>query len=148
MPLLHGSILAEGAIVEVQLGLSLQEIRRLRKLGRPVPQPVLLKGMLDTGADVTCADPQSLANLPLPASGAIITHSPALGGQAATLLHDSGIRLVHPSGDPRQDYVVEDLLLAEMPLGVLGYEMLVGRDVLDHCRFVYDGKAGQFELDY
>ena len=44
--------------------------------------------------------------------------------------------------------MISDLLVVEVPLAVLGYQALVGRDVLGRCRFLYDGPSGRFKLTY
>ena len=41
-----------------------------------------------------------------------------------------------------------DLPVMELPLNVLGYQILVGRDVLSKCRFLYDGIEKRFMLKY
>jgi hypothetical protein len=53
-----------------------------------------------------------------------------------------------PSGDPRLHLVITDLTLAEVPLTALGYEALIGRDVLGRCRSLDDGPRGRFRLIY
>lgn len=73
---------------------------------------------------------------------------PAAGGWLTVIQRNAGLRVVHPSADPRQDLVAADLSIAEVSLGVLGYELLIGRDLLEMCRFVYDGLADVFELTW
>jgi hypothetical protein len=40
--------------------------------------------------------------------------------------------------------VAEDWLVCELPLGVLGYDAVIGRDILDLTRFIYDGLPRTF----
>ena len=44
--------------------------------------------------------------------------------------------------------IVHDLLVVELSLGLLPYQVLIGRDVLDACRFLYDGPHKRFRLGY
>lgn len=63
MPHLQAPLQVDGAIVDVQISLSRQEVNRLRQAGSPIPQPISLRGLLDTGADVSCVDPAALQGL-------------------------------------------------------------------------------------
>ena len=50
---------------------------------------------------------------------------------------------------PRGQHLAKrTLLVQELPISQLGYDVLIGRDLLASCRFVYDGRTGQFELSY
>jgi hypothetical protein len=55
---------------------------------------------------------------------------------------------VHPSGDPRESWVISDWTVADLPLGTLGYQALVGRDLLNRASLLYDGRPGTFSLTY
>jgi hypothetical protein len=46
------------------------------------------------------------------------------------------------------DLIVQNLLILEMPLGGLGYQALIGRDLLDRCDFFYGGRSQRFSLTY
>jgi hypothetical protein len=43
---------------------------------------------------------------------------------------------------------LQNLLVLEVPLAGLGYQTLLGRDVLDHCDFLYAGRRQRFSLTY
>jgi hypothetical protein len=73
---------------------------------------------------------------------------PALGGLSITIQRDAGLRFLHPSNVPGLDFVVDDILLSELSLNALGYQALIGRDVLDSCLFIMDGEANSFTLAY
>jgi hypothetical protein len=60
----------------------------------------------------------------------------------------AGLTVIHPSGDPALHLVLADLLVIDVPLRHLGYEALIGRDVLDACRFLYHGPRNRFRLAY
>jgi hypothetical protein len=148
MPRLTGVLRAEGALVAVEIGQSRSEVQRLRKAARPIPAPVSLHALLDTGAECSCAGPQAVAILSLPLANIGMVNIPALGGLTPTTQHESCLTVLHPSGDPERNLVVDGLLLAEALLAALGYEVLIGRDVLSKCRFVYDGPGERFKLSY
>ncbi len=104
MNTLSGPITAEGALVEVLLGLAAPDVQALRQTGRPVPAPVAIRAMLDVGAEITCVDGQVLA--PLVASGltrvrVVLVNAPATGGMSAASEYAASLTVVHPSGNPR-----------------------------------------------
>jgi hypothetical protein len=148
MPALSGLLEPEGAVVAVEIGLSRSEVQRLRNARRPIPPPVSRRGLLDTGAECCCVDPRALARLALPLANIGLANIPAIGGVTPTTEYIASLTVVHPSGDPRLNLVIGALHLAEVPLAVLGYEVLIGRDVLGRCRFLYDGPGGRFRLKY
>ena len=53
--------------------------------------------------------------------------------------YHASVTVVHSSGEPGQALVLQNLLVLEVPLAGLGYQTLLGRDVLDHCDFLYAG---------
>lgn len=148
MPRLSGVLEAEGALVAVEIGLSRAEVRRLRHAARPIPAVVSLRALLDTGAECSCVDPHAVGTLALPVQNIGLANVPAVGGLVPTILRDASLTVVHPSGDSRLNLVVADLSLAEVSLAALSYEVLIGRDVLDRCRFLYDGRGRRFRLTY
>jgi hypothetical protein len=148
VPRLSGLLQPEGALVAVEVGLSQTEVRRLRSAFRPIPAAVALHALLDTGAECSCVDPRAVATLALPFANVGLANIPALGGLAPITQYEACLTIVHPSGDSRLNLVVDGLFLAEVPLAALGYEVLIGRDVLARCRFMYDGPGGRFLLRY
>jgi hypothetical protein len=138
----------DGAIVPVRVGISGPDKQTLRAANRPIPQPVETTALLDTGAEVTCVDPAVLARLPLPSVGFTPVNLPAAGGLTGGGRFAGSLVLPHPSGRRRDNFEVSYLSLTELLLGVLGYEVIIGRDVLALCVFRFDGPALTFTLDY
>jgi hypothetical protein len=58
------------------------------------------------------------------------------------------LTLVHPSGYARANLVSRNLPVLEQPLNQLGYQALIGRDILDRCLLVYDGPGRAFTPGY
>ncbi len=148
MPTLTGVLEPEGALVTVEISLSRREVQRRRHALQPIPAAVSLRALIDTGSECSCADSRALALLTLPLKSIGLANLPAAGGLTPTTFHDASLTVVHPSGDARVNLVVGDLPLAEVSLAALGYEALVGRDVLGQCRFLYDGRGGRYRLSY
>jgi hypothetical protein len=89
-----------------------------------------------------------VGQLGLPFGGTAPVNLPAHGGLTFSILHDAGVTILHPSGRTQDHMAVLDLSVLELDLAALGYQALLGRDVLAQCRFVYDGPKGSFQLRY
>ena len=148
MPFLRGLLRPEGALVEVRLSWSAVQIRRLRQARRPVPPVIDAQALLDTGAEITCVDELLVQHLSLPLAQVTLANVPMLGGLRASPHYHAGIALTHPSGDPSQGLALPNLIVLEMPLAGLGYQVLIGRDVLDRCDFLYSGRRQRFTVAY
>jgi hypothetical protein len=148
MPVIKGPIQAEGALVDVELGWSASRVRQLRAALRPVPSPVRAKALLDTGAEMTCVDSPLIQMLGLPFGGTVTANVPAHGGVQFLAIHDASLIIFHPSGNPPDNLLVRDLSVLDLSLAALGYQVLIGRDVLAKCRFAYDGPKSRFRLAY
>jgi len=148
MPVLTGLLRDEGAVVEILLGWSAAGVRQERAALRPIPPPLQTRALLDTGAELTCVDASLIQQLNLPFAGTAPVNLPAHGGLTFSALHDASVTILHPSGRPRNHLAVLDLSVVELDLAALGYQALLGRDVLARCRFLYDGPKNTFQLRY
>lgn len=148
MPILTGNLIPEGALVDVLVGLSQSTVHGLRTALQPVPPPINTHALLDTGAEITCFDSALIQSLGLPSSGMVPAFVPALGGLGFAQLHDASLTIVHPSGNPWINLVIRDLTIMDVSLASLGYQVLIGRDVLAKCAFLYHGLKNRFRLSY
>ena len=73
---------------------------------------------------------------------------PLFGNVGVNTSHTAGITILHPSGHVGQSLVVPDLIVQALALRPLGFEALIGRDVLASCVLVYDGPVGSVTLAY
>jgi hypothetical protein len=134
--------------VRVALGWSAANVRQLRAALRPVPPPVDVQALVDSGAQVTCIDSTVVQTLGLPLGGFTLANIPASSGLTLGVQHDASLTILHPSGNAPLNLVLPDIPVLELAIGMLGYQALIGRDVLDCCRFVYHGPRGKFQLAY
>jgi hypothetical protein len=148
MPVLVAPLQPDGAIVEVLIGWSASDVHKLRMALQPIPASVSASALLDTGAEITCLDVSLVQALGLPVGGVVLANVPALGGPAGTIYRDINLTVVHPSGNSHDNLIEPNLTTLEVNLGPLGYQMLIGRDVLARCRFLYHGPRGRFRLAY
>jgi hypothetical protein len=148
MPVLSGTLQAEGALVEVLLGWSDAAVQAQRLALRPVPPSVQVQALVDTGAEVSCADPSLIRMLGLPLHSVTLANLPAAGGVTWSMQYEANLTIEHPAGQASLNLLMRNMLVVEVPLRSLGYQVLVGRDVLALCDFLYSGRAGTFTLTY
>jgi hypothetical protein len=146
MPTLTDSITSAGAIVSIEVGVGAAGIRALHTARRPVPPPRAAQALLDTGAEMTCVDSSLIRSLAIPVGGSVLVNLPAHGGLTLGTQHDVSLNIVHPSGNPYHNLVIRDLRILDVSLTYLGYQALLGRDVLATCRLLYNGPRNRFRL--
>lgn len=142
---------SDGPLVEVELTLSRADLRSLRAKGSPLPQPFSVRALIDSGAEVSCIDKQltsSLIATGMPPGRFLFANMPAVGGLSPTIEYVVSLTLLHPSRKSRSHLVLPSLPVVEQPLGQLGYQALLGRDVLERCLLVYDGPGRSFTLAF
>src|SRR5262245_3871997 len=113
---------ANGTLVEVSIGLSAADARLLRQAGKPLPAPVTIRALIDTGAEATAVDASVLtplvsAGIPparflfvnLPAAGQIAMPTPEYAVSLAFADLASGKPPIQPL---RNFSVIEQPLLA------------------------------------
>ena len=151
MNTIHSTLDADGAVIDLLIGLAAVYINQLRRAGSPVPSPIPVRALLDTGAEMTCVDPAVLAPLIRAASlrptRTLYSNVPAAGGLNFVSEYAVGITIIHPD-DPRANLVFRNHPVLEQSLGPLPYQALLGRDVLARCLLVYDGPSSAFTLAY
>lgn len=134
-----------GPLLDVSLRPEPLRAAMMRDAGRPVPEQIQGVALVDTGARHTCIDPEVAAQL-YQQIGVAQAYTPSTTGEPATVPVFFATYGFPGTGLPDRE---QDLL--GMP--GLGYDvqgrravMLIGRDVLERFRFVYDGPAASFEL--
>jgi hypothetical protein len=151
MHTLNAPIGADGILLDILVGHANANVLLLRRSGRPIPAAVALRALVDTGAEISCVDQQALA--PLVAQGLqlgriVLANLPAAGGLSPTREFVVSLTLLHPSNDPRANLVLRNQPVMEQSLGSLGYQALIGRDVLDRCLHWHNGPDKLFTLVY
>ncbi len=145
----------DGLRVQVQITLGRPELLRRRQARLPIPQPLSVIALLDTGAERTCIDPSVVTRLALPPSqpGFVLAPGtpgglPVFGGSTFGFSSEAGLAILHPVTKPPSNLVVHELEVDELPLAAFGIEAVIGRDVLAACVLVYNGPAGSATLAY
>ena len=145
----------DGVRVQSLITLSAPRLLHLRQTRQPIPAPVQVVALLDTGAERTCVDPSVVSRLNLPscASGFILAPGTAtgpavFGGSTFGYSYEAGLVILHPVTKPPSNLIVHELEVDALPLAAFGIEAVIGRDVLASCVLVYNGPAGSATLAY
>jgi len=145
MPHLTLQISPGGPLVDVLVTASEERREALRRVGQPIPQPIQVRALIDTGASCTCVDPAVLRGLGLTPTGSTPIHTPSTGGA----LHNAeqyDVCIIFRNPEISLELPTVPVVAAE--LQVQGIQALLGRDVLTTCLLVYNGQRGFFTLAY
>jgi hypothetical protein len=144
MPVINAPIDPAGCIIQVAVHVSKSRADALTAAGRSVPNPLIVRALLDTGASSTCIDPAVAAKLGLTPTGTTMIHT-ATPTPHPTLhnLYDVNLILVGPVS-----LTFGPIPVAECDISAIDCQMLLGRDVLQYCCFTYNGRAKLFTLAF
>ncbi|HLN33572.1 MAG TPA: hypothetical protein VK395_37950 [Gemmataceae bacterium] len=149
MPHITLAIQPGGPIAGFSVGISATRERALRAAHQPVPALIPLHALVDTGADGTFIDVRHLQPLDLPYPTFALVGTAAGTAHTFAPQYEVSLTISHPSGNRRANLVIPAIPVIDMQLAPhLGYEALIGRDVLERCLLLYDGEAGAFTLGY
>ena len=128
----------EGPVVEVQFLISKELEAKLRAEGKPIPQPLRVRALIDTGAS-NCAVqediPQKLGLQP-------IDKIPVSTPSGNALCYRYFMRMLIPA----HNIIYEGIFTAVSGLIVQNIQCLIGRDLLSFSEFIYHGKQKSFTL--
>ena len=134
-----------GPLIDLWIGASNARAEALTRVGKQAPAPLLIRGLIDTGASSTCIDPQILKTLELTPTGEVAIHTPSTGSAPHfAYQYDVSLTLVHPN----HKLEIGTVPVIEATLSGQGIQALIGRDVLEQCLFIYDGQTGTFTLAF
>lgn len=136
-----------GPVVPLLVGVSLARRDALIAAALPVPELRSTRALVDTGASGVCIDPAIVRELGLMPTGSTQVVTPSTRGTPVQLdQYDVTIYLVH---QPSQETLELTTPAVEAVLSThQNFEMIIGREVLSRCLFVYDGQASRFVLAF
>jgi hypothetical protein len=146
MPKLIFPVLSEGLHVDVMIGV--EGARSVAQIasGGPVTPPILSRAEIDTGTNITAVSAAILRKLGIPALFETTTQT-AAGPLVVDIFKVSvGIRNLADPAVPT--FVEPSLLVMELSTALPLVEVLIGLDFLLGCKFVLDGPARQFSLEF
>jgi predicted aspartyl protease len=145
MPILNGSIMPWGPSIYLKVMQSNQRATALKKAGRPHSEPIVIHGLIDTGASISALDLNVIQHLDIQPHGSISIHTPSTGTAYETRdTYDASLVL----GETEVVLLVVTTPMLGIELASQGFDALLGRDVLRHCRLVFDGPGKSVTLEY
>jgi hypothetical protein len=146
MPQLTFLIHADGLCFEALVGLDAPETAARLTARQPIPAPLRVRGMIDTGSNVTVLDATIIQRLGLVTQYQRTTHG-ITGPVSVNVCYVS--LSVTDFGDPTAPWLAHPLLhVMELPVPLPDIELLLGLDVLMGCKLLVDGPARQFTLEF
>lgn len=127
-----------GALVKVQVGIPKALAEQLAASGQTVPPPITAMGMIDTGASISTvservaqeAGLKQVSSVPITGVGGT-SERPVMA--AAVGLTEYGVN-------------VDPIEIVAVSIGAPGFEILIGRDILQALELKYTGPHGVFGL--
>jgi hypothetical protein len=128
-----------GPVLDVGVTISAADEAALQAAGRPVPAPVTVQALVDTGAGISGLGAATARLLGLVPTDTRLIATPSA---AAVWMNVYTIRFLLPGG------AEEEVKAAGAELAGHGTGAILGRDVLAHAMFVYVGYAGQCTISF
>lgn len=144
MPSVTARIQPIGPIVRLAVLVSQARREALVKASRPVPAPVIMDGLIDTGASGTCIDISAIQSLQLSPTGSVPNVTPSTGPTPHYCdQYDVSIAVMLSGSN---FHVIDTLPVIASQLSHQGHKALIGRDVLSRAILFYNGQAGDLTL--
>jgi hypothetical protein len=146
MPALTYAVMPAGLAVPVWVALDGPAMAALQSRGKPIPAPILLRGLLDTCADVTAVALDSLVQLgALPVAS---VQTMTAGGMVTVSLYQVSLSIAGPAQLGGFALTEPALRVTELAVALPDADVLIGLDLLLSGKLLLDGPAAQFTLDY
>jgi predicted aspartyl protease len=128
---------ALGPLVDIRVLVGTPVEQALQRAGTPVPQPVAVKAMIDTGASGSVIDPNTAKQLGLQPVGIVYISTPS---SVNVPCPQYVVRFLFPNN------VIIEAFAIEAPMQGQQIQCLIGRDVLALGVLVYTGYMNLFSF--
>ena len=125
---------------QVRIGVSAAKADLLRQQNKPIPAPIEITALIDTGASGTAVKPEVIRQLQLTPHGITKIATPSSAAHACNVYD---VSLTFPNG-----VGIAVITVIEVPLEGQIIQGLIGRDVLAHCILIYSGYTNTFSLSF
>ena len=133
-------LIASGPVIQVSIGPSRELILSVGSHAH-LEQPHPVTAIVDTGAQTTVLNPATVKQLHLKPVGKITIVTPSTTVPVECSRYHVNVYF-------SKDYVAENVLAVEAPMGGQPYQCLIGRDILRLGKLLYDGTANEFTLEF
>ncbi len=129
-----------GPVCQVRIGVSGPTQELFKQQGKPVPSPVEIMALIDTGASGTAVKPEVIRQLQLVARGVAQIATPSSSAHPCDVYD---VSLTFPNG-----VMIPLITVMEVPLEGQRIQGLIGRDVLANGILIYSGYTNTFSLSF
>ena len=136
-------LVLHGPILEVQLLQGVHAVAAMQHSGQPIPPPIAVAALIDTGASCTVVKSGIPAQLGLQPVGTRVISTPTSRNVRCPTY---AVRMIFPSTGGIRSSVGFDAVVTEAPLQGQNIQCLIGRDFLQHAIFIYSGPDETFTL--
>jgi len=145
MPILNLTLTPDGAIIDILVGVSVPRRQALIAAGATVPRPIAIRALVDSGASCTSIDVSAIQPLGLPPIGTVPVNTSTTGkSPVSCFVYDVSLVIVHPARG--KSFSTIPVLECQALSG--NFQALLGRDLLEHCSFFYNGLERTFSLAF
>jgi predicted aspartyl protease len=145
MPSITVPIGPDGPIVTVAVAVSHPRQEAMKKGGLPIPGAQFVRGLIDTGASITCIDHAVITKLGIQPTGTTVCHS-ASHQQVTFLQYDVMLALIL---DNQQIYLASlGIPVIAIDTSQQSHDALIGRDVLAKGMMLYNGSGQSVSLTF
>ena len=132
-------LIQKGPVVQVSINIEQNVARQLLQQGISLPSPISGQALIDTGATSTCVDDAAAQQLNLP----VVDVATIASASHATTQQNVYPVTIEVVGLPITINAPRAIGVNLAPQGLM---VLVGRDLLQHATFFYNGVDGSFTL--
>lgn len=145
MPSLTADIQPHGPVVRMAVLVSGPRRKALELAGKPVPNPIIIDALIDTGAFCTCVDPSVIQALGLTPTGNVPIMTPSTGtGTHQCNQYDVSIAVMMNT-----DFkIIDTIPVLEAHLAQQGHKALIGRDILSQGILIYNGPHNSVTISF
>lgn len=148
MPHLSGQITPWGPLINVVVTASAPRIAALTKINQAIPNPIVAKLVVDTGASLTSIDTTILMQLGLTSKGKTPIHTPSTQAQPHLAdQYDVGI-IIYGLNMQTVCHSIPTLPVVDGAFKAKGIDGLLGRDILMMARMNYGGPDGWYGISF
>ena len=135
-----------GLELPVLVGLDGQATTTLHAAGQPIPPPILVRGLVDTGSNATSVATWILKRLGV--GSGVIGSTQTAGGIVQASIHHVSIGILDPNQPGSPSFSLPTVLISELPFFLPDADVLVGLNVLLECNLMLDGPGRKFSLQF
>jgi hypothetical protein len=139
-----------GPVCTAYVGVSAERAGALLTAGQPLPEPIVVRALVDTGASQTNVAESLLTQLGIVIKDVVPVSTASTVGDTlhSANQYDASLIVPGPPENPVPLILPSIPVLGFNPPGSHGFQALIGRDILNRCVLIYNGSTRLITLSY